>query len=302
MSFTGNNMKRKLVRQGVSTMMISLPTRWIKENKLDKGDEVEVLEERKSLIINANQKKEINLGVFDVTGFSPLINRILISKYIKGFDEIEVRFSNPEEIKDFQKRVINELIGFEVIKQTQKSILIKDITGTGTQGIEDIMKRVFFILDSMAEELIVALEKKQNTDAVIETDMAVNKFVHFCLRMLNKNNYPNTKETYAIVSLLEDIGDGLKRIAKDSKKIKITQEYLEIIKSLRQQLVSFKEVLFSYKKENLINYAKNYEKIKENIKKIKNKTLIDFHLFQINETLISLNNYFLAMSDVGVVA
>ena len=33
-------MKRKLVKQGAGTMMISLPTKWIKENNLDKGDEV----------------------------------------------------------------------------------------------------------------------------------------------------------------------------------------------------------------------------------------------------------------------
>ncbi|VVB79567.1 Uncharacterised protein [uncultured archaeon] len=293
---------RKLVKQGAATLMISLPSKWIKTNKLDKGDEVEMEERGKDLVISTENMAQKSKKVLDITGFSPLVNRILIFEYVKGYDELEVKFKDSQEIKDFQKRVINELLGFEIVRQTQTSLFIKDITGAENQDIDELVKRIFFILDSMVDELIIALEKNQDLDPIIDTDIAVNKFVHFCLRMLNKKGYNIPEKTisiYSIVSNLEDIGDCYKRLAKDFKKIKPTKEYLNILREIKGQLSLFKDLIYGYDKKKLIKYAQDYERIKENIKKIKSKTVIDFHLFETNEILIGLNNHLLSMLDVA---
>ena len=51
-------MKRKLVKQGAATMMISLPSKWIKENSLEKGSEVELEEEGSSVMISVDKKEK----------------------------------------------------------------------------------------------------------------------------------------------------------------------------------------------------------------------------------------------------
>ncbi|MBD3252322.1 hypothetical protein GF386_01175 [Candidatus Pacearchaeota archaeon] len=291
-------MKRKIVRQGAATMMISLPSKWIKRNNLGKGDEITISEKDRELIITTEDiKKEKKKAVIDVTGLTPLVNRTLMSFYIKGIDELEVYFKDPKEIEIFQKSVINELLGFEIIRQSQKSFLIRDITGLAHQEIDEVIRRIFLILDSMAEELIIAAEKKQSMNPVIETDSSVNKFVNFCLRILNKEGYKDfskTSQIYGIVSHLEDIGDIYKEIAKKlNNKEKITKDQIHVMEELRNSLDMFKDLFFHFDMNNLVIFSKNYEKIR---RLIKENNKIDFNLHELNQTIIMMSNYLMVIS------
>lgn len=290
-------MKRKLVKQGAATLMVSLPSKWAKENHLDKGDEVALEEDGNNLIIKLSEdtKKE-QKATIDVTNYSPLVNVVLIHLYIKGIDELEIKFSNPEVVKKFQKSTINQLLGFEIIQQSNDKMLVRDITGTATQDIDELIKRIFFILNSMVEEFTEALEKKQGLEPIIEIDTSVNKFVNSTLRILNKEGYKEAKKTpqiYGIISLLEEIGDIYKKIAKQAQKTKPDKNQIEILKDTQKQLSLFKELLSNYEQEKEVNYANNYEMIKE---KIQGKNIIDFLLMQLNDTIIRMNNYLLVIS------
>jgi phosphate uptake regulator len=291
-------MKRKIVKQGAATLMISLPSKWCRQNNLKKGDEIDIEEMAKKLVIGVDEsRKEHNKAFIDVSGYSPLINRALLSLYVRGIDELEVFFSSHDEIKDFQRRVLNELLGFEIMKQTQKSILIKDITEAADQNIILIIARIFLILDSMAEELINALEKKQKLDPVIEIDASVNKFVNFCLRVLNKKGYKDpskTPQVYAIVNSLEEIGDMLKTIAINAQeKNKIMASEIENLKSLRKLLDMFRKIFLDFKKEDAVAFAKEYEKIKA---KIDNKKILGPYLYELNNSIVRMSNHLLVLA------
>lgn len=292
-------MKRKIVKQGAATLMVSLPAKWAKSQGLDKGDEIDITEEGNKLILatEESQKREQKSKI-DVTNYTPLVNRVLVSLYIRGIDELEVTFQKPEEVKLFQKQIVNELLGFEILKQTNNSMLLKDVTGADVQQIDDIIKRIFFILNSMIEEFVQAVEKKESLEPIIEIDTSVNKFVNFCLRILNKQGYSDNKKTplmYGIVSLLEEIADVYKKLAKEieATKIKMDKEQLEVLADTRKSLQVFESLLKEFKKEKAVEFAGQYEKIK---KKIKSKNKIDFLLLQLNETIIKMNNYLLVMS------
>lgn len=291
-------MKRKLVKQGAATLMVSLPSKWAKENSLGKGDEVNIEEENQNLIIKVTEdtKKEQKAKI-DVSNYAPLTNVVLINLYIKGIDELEITFNKPEIIKEYQNRTIPELIGFEIIKQTNNSILLKDITGENTMKIDDIIKRIFFVIDSMIEEFVEAVEKQQGMDPIIDLDASVNKFTNFCLRALNKKGYPDRKKTihiYGIVKQLEEVGDVYKSIAQAIKeKEKIDKHQLEIIKETKNLLELFKEALFNFNQERAVQFARKYEDIRS---KIKGKTHIDFLLAQLNQTIIQMNHFLLVMN------
>jgi len=153
-------MRRKLVKHGEATMMLSLPAKWLKKFNLGKGDELE-LEERDSgiFITTGNTLSNKNKVVIDVNDIFPnvLINRVMIALYERGVDELEIKFEKYSQIKDFHNRVMNELIGFEVIKQTPNSILIKDIAKPEKQDQKEFIQRLFLILDSMIKDLIESL-------------------------------------------------------------------------------------------------------------------------------------------------
>ena len=291
-------MKRKIVKQGAATLMVSLPSKWARQYGLKKGDEVDIEESGKKLILSAStDKKERNKVSIDISGYYPLVNRVLLSLYIKGVDELEVSFSDHSEIKDFQRRVLSELLGFEIMKQTQNSILIKDITEAADQNIVYVIARIFLILDSMIEELISALEKKQKLDPVIEIDTSVNKFVNFCLRVLNKKGYDDISKTpqiYALVNNLEEIGDILKLIAvKAQEKVKITESEIENLKSLRKHLDMFRKLFLNFKKEEAVAFAKEYEKIKA---KIDTKKSFGPYLYELNKAIIRMNNHLMVLA------
>ena len=291
-------MKRKIVKQGAATLMISLPSKWARGNNLKKGDEIDVTENGKNLIICAEHaKKEKNIVKIDISGYHPLVNRVLLSLYIRGVDEIEVNFSNHNEIKDFQRRVLSELLGFEIMKQTQNTIIIKDITEASEQNIVYIIARIFLILDSMVEELINALEKKQNLEPIVEIDASVNKFVNFCLRVLNRKGYDDpskTSQVYGIINDLEEVGDIIKSVAiLAQEKTRITEGEIENIKALRKFLDMFRKLFLNFKKEDAVAFAKEYERIKNKIDK---KKPFGPYLHELNNAIIRMTNYLFVLT------
>lgn len=287
------------MKQGTATMMISLPAKWIRKFNLKKGDEVHVEEFDKGLVIKTDSSLiKSNKAIIDVSGFNPLVNRVLISFYVKGIDELEVRFSDANDISDFQKRVINELIGFEIIKQTSSSFIIKDITSMDNQNIDDIINRIFLILDSIAEELAISINKKQDLKHIIDIDSSINKFVNFSLRILNKKGYTKfdrTLQMYSIVSLLEEIGDLYKKIAIELQKNKtlMNNDVVFTIKELKEFLHLYHKLLFNFNKKEAVLLANKYEAIK---KRLKQKSVVDIYLFGILETIIRMNNHLLVIS------
>ena len=51
-------MKRKVIKQGPATLMISLPSKWAKNIGLKQGDEVELIEKGNGLLISSGSVSE----------------------------------------------------------------------------------------------------------------------------------------------------------------------------------------------------------------------------------------------------
>ncbi|MEK6918648.1 MAG: hypothetical protein AABW73_01280 [Nanoarchaeota archaeon] len=287
-------MKRKLVQQGASTMMISLPSKWVKANNLIKGSEVDMDEKGKEIVISTSIKKDNEKkAVVDLSGYDLLINRVIVSLYLKGYEEVELIFKNREEMKKVKKHVLEELLGFEVIKQEQNKMIIRDLTGFEKQNIDDVIKRIFFVLDGMLEDLINAVNKKESLDGIVDLDSSINKLTHFSLRILNSKGYSQadkTEEFYGMISILEQIGDLIKQLVMDLTKDKLSTNQLEVIRKIRLLLDIFCKILFKFNKEEAVKFAKLYQEIKDSIK---NKNKVDLTLNQINEAIIRMNNHLL---------
>jgi phosphate uptake regulator len=158
-------MKRKLVEQGKTTLMVSLPIDWIRKFGLQKGDEIEVDERGGELVIKTEKSFKQNNKAIDLTEYGLMKNRAVLSAYLQGVDELELKFTDIKQIKEIEERVLNELIGFEIIKQTPNSLILKDISGSSEQNFDMILRRTFLVIESMAEELVKSLETGHKSGA-----------------------------------------------------------------------------------------------------------------------------------------
>ena len=86
-------MKRKIIKQGHNTLTLTLPRDWIKRLNLKAGEEIDVVENEDSLVINGHQNTKNNCAIIDITNCSvPLLWRYVQSAYRSGCDEIKVVF------------------------------------------------------------------------------------------------------------------------------------------------------------------------------------------------------------------
>lgn len=283
-------MKRRLVKQGLSTMMISLPSKWVKQNRLDKGSEVELQEENNKLTITSEKKAELKTKKIEMSGFGLLTNRAVLAAYIKGYDELELVFEKQEDMKLLRQQVVDELLGYEIIKKTDKSILIKNIAELESKGIDDIINRIFSILDAMLDELIENSQSKQLADSLNAMDASVNRLANLSLRILNTEGHSTPEKTvpfYGLVSQLEEIGDIIKAIGKFKKES--IKKNISQLKEIKKFLASFQETTVAFEKNKAATIAQNYESLKKKIA----KNELESELIQLINHIIKLNNYLL---------
>ncbi len=246
-------MKRKAIQLAKQTLVISLPSKWVKQQGIKKGDEIDV-EEREGMLNIGGIKKDIPSKVeIDISNLNEsIIWRYLMSSYRKGFDQVNVKFSDPKIIRTIEK-VISNLIGFEIVSQKSNECLIKDISGIKGEEFDNVLKRVFFILISMSEEFLDFIKKEEleKLGTIIRSDSQLNKFTDYALRLLKKSDTKN-KEGFALYHLvvtLEKIGDMLKLSSKkiiEAKQKKIPKGFIKLSEEYFKILNCFFEFFYKF--------------------------------------------------------
>jgi len=214
-------MKRKVVQHGPSTLIISLPSNWIKKNDVKKGDELEVKEEGKTIIVSTGDILHESSITKDVSSFDPLlVNTFLVRAYQKGYDTINLIHNNLEVLKTIQAKTL-ELIGYEIIEQNNKYCLIQSISSHIELDFDNSLRKAFIITKQMLEIAVKAyIEKDVPTlESLQIMDLEVNRFCNFCLRQINKEQYIGVEQAqqshtlYYLIEILEELGDVFKRMA-----------------------------------------------------------------------------------------
>jgi phosphate uptake regulator len=118
-------MKRKVSRIGPSTLMVSLPSKWVKEYHISAGDELEINEEGPTIKVS---KGTIKKGKTAEIRLSPENERYVRSYlgrlYRHGFTEIKISFSGSSLIKAIKKAVIN-MMGADITEIEENKCVIK---------------------------------------------------------------------------------------------------------------------------------------------------------------------------------
>jgi len=262
--------KRKIVLHGPSTLTISLPSNWIKKFNVKKGDELNVEENGRELIINPessiSEKKEININALKRVGKS-----CITSAYRQGYDEIELVYENEHYIETIQDLISKEITGFEVIRQQSNHCIIRDLTGHNKDEFNAALRRIWLLLLDLSNESLNFIEKEEASElkSIRIIDYSINKFTNYCLRILIKKSSYNYKKTplyYHIIKNLEEIGDKYKDLCifHSNNPRKNKKELIELFKEINSHLNSVYELFYK-------DDAQKIEKLFQETKGVYNK-------------------------------
>lgn len=211
-------MRRKVIQIAESTQLISLPRKWCLANKIQKGDELDVVVQGKKIVVSCGPDNTIERAEIRIKDFGQLAPRVIQTLYKKGIDEIKISFDNPGELKLVQKALKNATVGYEIVDQNAKGCMVKNIS-SNIMGFDAMIRRTFLLLLSMAEECASSLKNKDidSLTNLITLEESNNKFTTVCRRYMNKAETSSEYKLgplYYMIENLEKIADEYKYLIK----------------------------------------------------------------------------------------
>ncbi len=226
--------RRKLVKQGSSTLTVSMPADWLRLNGLQAGDEV-VLEETEQgiVIIPEASHERVSTTEIDVSGYSDtLLHHALHALHKRGFDEIRMTCKDAQ-LPLIRKTITESLIGYEIVEQQASVAIIRSVMRTDPEELRILTRRAFLVTLSLAE----GLGRQGNADALISLEQTNNRLTNYCERLIIRSGgrNPSAIFQYIIVWLLEKVADEYRDLARknvDPEAVSLTRALLKQVYSL----------------------------------------------------------------------
>ena len=282
-------MKRKVVQHGPSTLIISLPLKWAKRYGIKKGDDLEVDEKDKTLLVSPHVVRSEHRISADVSGLMPrLVDRFLARAYQKGYDTVQLTHNDLKLLEVIQQKV-QELIGYELIEQNDKTCLIQAISQKIELNFDMALRKAFLVTKQMIESCRDCYEASDRNSLrnLYLRDLEVNRFTYFCLRQINKEQYYVGPELthqshvlYYLIESLEDLGDAVKRLASLlSESKKKNPEIMRLLAMMAEQYELSYSFFYAATKEKANHAYRLYLEVEEAIRDLPGKKI------EKNETL-----------------
>ncbi|MEK6852639.1 MAG: phosphate uptake regulator PhoU [Nanoarchaeota archaeon] len=285
---------RKVIKFGTSSFVISLPNNWIKDHNLGKGDLVYLTKNGNGELTLSADKKERKIEEkpisLDIANLDVLdIKRKTIHAYVNGYNRIifsgELNKRQHKEIKN----IVSYLIGLEIIKQSSKEIVAKDIINFKDFSIEDVLRRMDNLVRAVFEEIISSIDKGINNETIKEIknmDKDINRLYFLMWKLLRTDVNDQTFSDYLKITnldlidswwvalSLEHIGDGLKRITEIMHNENLTKEEVTQFKNYFSRMYEiYAETIKAYHTKDVEKAYEMQRRRRELLSQLSQKTL-----------------------------
>lgn len=268
-------MKRKLVKQGTATMMVSLPAKWIKQNELGKGSEIEMEQSGSNLIISSKGVSEAKLETeIKLVSLSESSIRTLITNtYRSGYDKVKVNFENEKQFSILKETIKTKLIGYDIIKREKNFCIVENITEPSSEQFETLMKKILFNISELFEITEKRLEyggkKADNGQNYEDVEERIQSYDNFCRRVISKRKLLNNKSEFLWAFLTLVIHGQrelylLNRYLEKNKPGASSKEILALLKEAKEMFEIIKKV---YLEKNIDLLAAAHDKEKNAFEK-----------------------------------
>ena len=197
-------MKRKIIKQKTA-YTLTLPISWIREHNINPKDEVEIEEDTDALVIRTEKKPHIEEITLTLEKGTTDYYRIMIENhYLKGYDIINLKFSDRKTFSTIQK-IISNLIGFEILDQKENSCKIGATSLPSAEQFRTLLTRCFNIIYFTQNTVKEDIDKLSFPNLLeIETNSSDSRrFLLFCTRALHKISIVSRRNESFMHLLLE---------------------------------------------------------------------------------------------------
>jgi len=279
-------MKRKIVRHGPSSLTVSLPMKWAKQQGIKAGDEVEVIEEGDLLRIGSKsfvKKTEITA---DLSDSGVMLNRSMAAIYKAGYDQASISYKNAKEFEVIQDTIYRSCHTYEIMDTKDNNVKIKAISDLDPVDFNNILRKMAHaMIDSTSSTYNAMLtHDKDEYENIILRDRTIDRHSDFCRRIINKNHKLDHEligPLYVIVEQTEIAADILKTICKElsKKQNKPNKDLLELYKDTDMMIKHFYEAFFKFDMERIKELGVMEMRIKDRIDEISKNIRSDVKLF-----------------------
>lgn len=296
-------MKRKLVKQGPNSLVVTLPSSWLERNKLKKGDVIDMEELQRSVIISSatrllEKKQPYLLDVSDKDHFYMM--RELTMLYRLGYDEVHVSSASKHImhlkrkkqilLKAFIHELTPRFIGVEIVSEKETSFVLKCFIAVSREETTGIQRRIFLLLKEFMGKII----RGEQFDEQQEHDQIV-KFINYYLRILHLDlelHYKEKQLFYSFFTIQDKISDCLRHCAQEIKGKKIMTETLQTVGEIFSFYDDLYNLFYRFERSQQQNIVKKrYSlliKIKENKRSVQDMKL----LYEAKFILDCLNDFY----------
>lgn len=158
---------RRLQQIG-SSILISLPSQWVKDNNLKKGSIVPIDVNRDNTISifpsceESESTKEVTIQ-YSPASMDSLVNQVY-GAYLLGYDMIRVKATGSITYEDTErfKRAMRKLVGLEIVEEDRQTISSQFLLDPNTLDAEKILRRMNSLVAGMFREMLEAVREREN--------------------------------------------------------------------------------------------------------------------------------------------
>jgi phosphate uptake regulator len=257
---------------GGKTFVVSLPSTWVKKYNVQKGQELHVEPKDNSVLVSTENFVHNPICELNVSATNRILGRTIGALYKSGYGQVKVTYNTPLQLYKIEQTLKKTCMGFEITEQGKNYVLIKSLSKILPKEFSNSLKRLFYTLEVMSEQLQEALKlnEKEMFDFVVAKDDQVNKLADFCRRVINLGELKHEKKVgviYYVVEQLERIGDIYKKIALLAKEnnSKLKKQDIEHFKEINDLFISYRKMYYSFNLDSAEDFGKSFDTLKHKI-------------------------------------
>jgi hypothetical protein len=296
-------MRRKVVKQGKSTLTIALPFRWVQSRNLEAGDELEINEVESDLLLSASNKTLQKIARVKADKLSKnQLRSIVASLYKSGYGTIILSSKSDHNVKDMNE-IVRSFTGLEMFLEADNEIHIKSFINCKKDEVDSLILKLIQISIFMTDEL----EKKYKKIKVESMkELGRNNTIQIrdhCLRTIHLNVYKGDQsyDYYDLVTTLEKLNAEILYLAETIKneKIEESQLFQEIKELVNKFYTAFMRKQYNTSLEfyNSVYSSSPHKPSKDRLKVLKNENiLLVMHHYRVIKCLRRLSSRLISIS------
>jgi len=276
-------MKRKVVRQGAATMMVSLPSKWVKKVHLKKGDEIDIEESNGALTISREAVAVKKHATVNISSYTESAVRIAIwNAYRTGYDSVLVRFKDEKQYKIIKDVIKNYIVGFDIVKREKDNCMLENISEPSEEQFDVIFRKILYNISLLLEITEDRLRNKPVVDDYKEVVMKIHQYDNFCRRVITKRHLPYANLLWTFLVL---ITHGQREIYYLNKFLDTSSVHFRNFEFFEKLKRMFDFVQDGYAKKDIVSIEKmhdlqkgNYEYFCKLIQKNGRENVVLYHI------------------------